>query len=351
MNYKIFGQKTGLRVSELALGTGNFGTGWGHGAGPEVSREIFGRYIDAGGNFIDTADGYQGGQSEEILSSLISGIREEIVLASKYSAGGNTLQTSGSSRKNMVRSVEESLKRLKTDRIDLYWAHISDHQTPIEEIVRAFDDLVRDGKIVYAGFSNFPAWRIASASLLADLRGWSPVAGIQVEYNLIERSAERDLLPMAEALGLGTAFWSPLAGGTLTGKYRNGAMETESRQNAWKGNLVKGEDGERETNILDALESIADSHDARVLDIALAWIRQRHDRSVLSTVTILGPRTLSQLNDNLDSLKISLTGPELDLLTSISSISLGVPHQMISDSHKGLFGGAEAGVMLKRPVG
>ncbi|WCT13296.1 aldo/keto reductase [Mucilaginibacter jinjuensis] len=208
---------SGLRVSTLALGTGNFGTAWPFGATKEESKQVFDRYADAGGTFIDTADGYQGGQSESFLSEFLASERDNFVLASKYSMGTREMQTTGNSRRTMMRAVEESLKRLKTDRLDLYWVHLSDEQTPIEEIVRGLDDLVSAGKINYAGFSNFPAWRIANAALLADLRGWAPIVGIQVEYNLIERTPERDLIPMAEALGLGVAFWSPLAGGDTNG--------------------------------------------------------------------------------------------------------------------------------------
>jgi aryl-alcohol dehydrogenase-like predicted oxidoreductase len=329
MKYKIFGSKTGLRVSELALGTGNFGTRWGgYGTSPEDSRVIFDRYIAAGGNFIDTADRYQMGESEEILSDLINSNRDNLVVASKYSLGGDSLLTTGNSRKNMIRSVEGSLKRLKTDRLDLYWAHLTDGKTPIEEIVRAFDDLVTAGKILYAGFSNFPAWRIANASLLADLRGWSPIAGIQIEYNLLERTPERELLPMAEALGLGVAFWSPLAGGTLTGKYRTSAAG--SRLEAWGSFLVKEERG----NILDTLENIAKEKDVKMLDVALAWIRQQHAQAV----TIIGPRTLSQLDANLASLEVELSAEQIQLLNEASAIQLGSPYEVIEKSRAMIFG-------------
>ena len=351
MNYKIFGRKTGLRVSELALGTGNFGTRWaGHGSTPEEAKKIFDQYIEAGGNFIDTADGYQAGESEELLSGFIAGQRDDLVLASKFSGGGNTLLTSGNSRKTMMRAVENSLKRLKTDRLDLYWAHISDEQTPIEEMVRGFDDLVQDGKILYAGFSNYPAWRIANAALLADLRGWSPVAGIQIEYNLLERTADRELLPMAEALGLGVAFWSPLAGGTLTGKYRNQASASGSRKQAWGGNLVKDDGGNVEQAILQLLEQFAETHQAKMLDIALAWLRQKDDRNALSTITILGPRTASQLESNLNSLKVILTDEQIMQLNSISAASLGSPHEMINRSQNGIFGFGSGKVEQKYPI-
>jgi len=320
MKYQIFGQKSGLRVSNLALGTGNFGTVWPFGSTKEDAKLVFDKYAEAGGNFIDTADGYQAGQSEVYLSDLIGSERDNFVLASKYSMGTREMQTSGNSRKAMMLSVEASLKRLKTDRLDLYWVHLSDGYTPIEEIVRGLDDLVTSGKINYAGFSNFPAWRIANASLLADLRGWAPIVGIQIEYNLIERTAERELLPMAEALGLGVAFWSPLAGGTLTGKYRAKQTDPNTRRALAGGLLVTDESGERETAIIDLLEVIAKETGNRIIDVALAWTRQKYDLTSLSTVTIIGPRTVKQLEDNLDSLKLTLSQDQLNRLNEVSKI-------------------------------
>lgn len=225
MRYKIFGEKTGLKVSELALGTGMFGTGWGYGAQPDEVQQMLERYMDAGGNFIDTSESYQFGESEELIGKFIAKDRDSVVLATKYSLGSSashSLTRVGNSRKSMVQAVEASLKRLGTDRIDLYFAHMEDRVTPVEEIVRGFDDLVRAGKIIYGGLSNFPAWRTATAATLADLRGWSPVSAIQVEYSLLERTTESEVLPMAEGLGIGVMGWSPMAGGLLTGKYRNG---------------------------------------------------------------------------------------------------------------------------------
>jgi aryl-alcohol dehydrogenase-like predicted oxidoreductase len=225
MRYKLFGRHTGLRVSELVLGTGNFGTRWGHGTEPEEARRIFDAYAQAGGNFIDTADSYQFGQSEEILSDLLQGRREDFVVATKFTQRANPrdgILVTGNSRKAMVSSVEASLKRLKTDRIDLYWVHYSDGVTPIEEIVRGFDDLVRAGKVLYAGLSDFPAWRVARAATIAELRGTVPIAGLQVEHSLVERTTEQELIPAGQALGLGIVAWSPLGGGMLTGKYRQG---------------------------------------------------------------------------------------------------------------------------------
>ena len=224
MNYTVFG-KTGLQVSQIALGTGNFGTGWGHGADARESEAIFNAYAEAGGNFIDTADIYQFGQSEEILGTLLAGRRENFVLATKFTRGAaadaDRLVT-GNSRKAMTASVEGSLKRLKTDRIDIYWAHYPDGVTLAEEIVRGFEDLARAGKILYAGLSNFPAWRLARTVTLAELGHALPIAAAQFQHSLVHRAPEADLFPASEALGLGVVTWSPLGGGMLTGKYRRG---------------------------------------------------------------------------------------------------------------------------------
>lgn len=350
MKYQIFGKKSGLRVSALALGTGNFGTKWPFGSTFNESKLVFDKYAEAGGNFIDTADGYQLGESEAFLGDFLATERDNFVLASKYSMGTRSMQTTGNSRKTMMNAVEASLRRLKTDRLDLYWVHLSDGQTPTEEIVRGLDDLARAGKILYAGFSNFPAWRIANASLLADLRGWAPIVGIQVEYNMIERTAERELLPMAEALGLGVAFWSPLAGGTLTGKYRSKENDPNSRRALAGGLLVTDEKGERETAIIDLLEVIAKENGIRVIDVALAWTRQKYDQSSLSTVTVIGPRNLNQLNDNLASLEINLSLEQISRLNEVSAISLGSPHEIIAASQSNLFGAGTGLIEIKHPV-
>jgi aryl-alcohol dehydrogenase-like predicted oxidoreductase len=350
MKYQIFGQKSGLRVSTLALGTGNFGTAWPFGSTKEEAKTVFDAYAKAGGNFIDTADTYQVGQSESYIADFLASERDNFVIGSKYSMATQGMQTTGNNRKTMMRAVEESLKRLKTDRIDLYWVHLSDGQTPIEEIVRGLDDLVQAGKINYAGFSNFPAWRIANAALMADLRGWAPIIGIQVEYNLIERTADRELLPMAEALGLGVAFWSPLAGGTLTGKYRNKEVDPNSRKALAPGVLLKEESGERETAIIDLLHKIAKETGKQIIDVALAWIRQKYDSSLLSTVTVIGPRTLKQLQDNLSSLELTLTADQIDSLNDVSKISLGSPHEIIDKSKNNLFGRGTGQIEIKHPV-
>lgn len=214
MRYKLFGQHTGLRVSELVLGTANFGSAWGgHGANPDEARRILDTYAGFGGNFIDSANGYQDGQSEQIVGNLLKGRRDQFVVSTKFAVktdADSGILVTGNSRQAMVASVEASLRRLKTDRIDLYWAHVDDGVTPIEEIVRGFDDLVRAGKILYAGLSNFPAWRVARAATIAELRGAVPIAGIQVEHSLLQRATEQDLIPCSQALGLAVVAYSTL---------------------------------------------------------------------------------------------------------------------------------------------
>ena len=321
MRYKLFGDHTGLRVSELALGTGNFGTGWGYGSTADIAKDIFDAYVEAGGNFIDTADSYQFGQSESILSGLIASERDNLVLATKYSHGAlasPSITTAGNSRKTMVQAVEASLKRLKTDRIDIFWAHMSDEMTPIEEIVRGFDDLVRAGKIIYPGFSNFPAWRIASGATTAALRGWTPIAGLQTEYSLVERSADRELLPMAKGFGLGTVGWSPLGGGLLTGKYRKG----EEGRATGLGVVIQHEDSVQRTAIIDEVLAIAEETGVTPSQIGIAWVAAR------GVLPIIGPKTLDQFRDNIAVATLVLTPEQMQRLDRVSAIALGSPHEL-----------------------
>ncbi|WP_097136053.1 aldo/keto reductase [Rhizobium subbaraonis] len=325
MRYRIFG-RTGLRVSQLALGTGNFGTGWGYGADRETARAIYDGYRAAGGNFIDTADQYQFGQSETLTGEFVAADRDDVVLASKFSLGdsyGAGLQRTGNSRKAMVQSVEASLKRLNTDRIDLLWVHMPDDVTPIDEIVRGLDDLVRSGKILYSGFSDFPAWRVATAATLAELRGWAPVSALQVEYSLVERSVERELLPMAAAFGLGTVSWSPLGGGLLTGKYRKG----EQGRAQGLGAVIHAESDERKTATVDAVLAIAAETGLPAGQVAIAWVLAKG-----ATLPIIGPRTPEQLADNLAALDVRLTEEQIGRLDAASDIVLGFPFDVVSKS-------------------
>jgi len=323
MRYRVFG-RTGLRVSTVALGAGTFGTRWGYGSEPDEARAVFDAYRAAGGDFIDTADSYQFGQSESLLGEFIGAARDEIVLATKFARGAaaeSGLQSVGNSRKTMIRSVEASLKRLRTDRIDLLWVHMPDGVTPVDEIVRGLDDLVRAGKIIYAGLSDFPAWRVAAAATLAELRGWAPIAGLQIEYSLVERTPERELLPMAAGFSLGTVGWSPLGGGLLTGKYRRG--ETGRAQRF--GRVIHGESDARKTATVDAVLAVAEDADATPGQVAIAWVMAK------GVLPIIGPRTPAQLADNLAAAALVLTPAQVARLDAASAIPLGFPHDLLAD--------------------
>jgi aryl-alcohol dehydrogenase-like predicted oxidoreductase len=324
MRYKIFGQHTGLRVSELALGGGSLGTGWGYGAERDEVRRILDGYAEAGGNFIDTADVYQFGQSERLIGEFVGAERDHFVIATKYTNGASAdagISVVGNSRKTMIQAVEASLERLGTDRVDLYWVHMPDGVTPIDEIVRGLDDLVRAGKVIYAGLSDFPAWRVARAVTIAELRGWAPIAGLQTEYSLVERTPERELLPMAHALGLGTVAWSPLGGGLLTGKYRRGE---KSRATEMK-RIVHYEDSPQKTAIVDALHAVAKDTGSNPGQVAIAWVGAK------GIIPIIGPRTRAQLDDNLAAVSVRLSADQICRLDEVSAVPLGFPHEMLAD--------------------
>nr|WP_199002817.1 aldo/keto reductase [Flavobacterium sp. ASV13] len=335
MDYKIFGKKTGLPVSDFALGTGNFGTAWGYGAQAKEAERMLSIYADRGGNLIDTADTYQSGESEVILGRAMASRRNDLVIASKYTRGVGQVTAPaalGNNRKSMVQAVEASLKRLNTDRLDIYFVHQDDFFTPMEEIVRGLDDLVRAGKIVYGGISNFPAWRVAAAATLADLRGWSAVSAIEVEYSLLQRTTERDLIPMAEAFGLGVLAWSPLAGGLLTGKYRKGE--------SGRATLIKGsipyEGSATADTVLDELFSAAEITQSEPAHVALAWLKAK------GVIPVLGPRSCEQLENNLKAAALDLTQQQIDALDRASAVSLGYPHDFNSspDNRNVLTGGS-----------
>ncbi|NEB04136.1 aldo/keto reductase [Streptomyces sp. SID13726] len=338
MRYTTFGRRTGLRVSEYALGTGNFGTGWGAGAEPDEARRMFDRFAEAGGTFLDTADAYQFGESEELVGEFIAADREHFVLATKFTNGAGPqpgISRTGNSRKNMVASLEASLKRLGTDYIDLFWVHFPDDLTPMEEILRGLDDLVSSGKILHAALSNFPAWRVSRAATLADLKNWAPVAGIQIEYSLVERTPDRELLPMAESLGLGAALWSPLGGGLLTGKYRR---SNEGRLSDFK-TLVHTESTDQKTAVVDAVLAIAEESGATPAQVSVAWLRERAAQASTSFVPIIGPRNLTQLDDYLGALDVQLAPKQFARLSDVSAIPLGVPHEASAGARNALQGG------------
>ncbi|WP_405136464.1 aldo/keto reductase [Nocardia sp. NBC_01388] len=338
MRYTTFGRRTGLRVSQYALGTGNFGTGWGAGAERDEAKQIFDRFVEAGGNFIDTADTYQLGQSEQLLGEFIHADRDDLVLATKFTVGARPaggLGRTGNSRKNLRTSVEESLRRLDTDYIDVLWVHYPDALTSLEEILRGLDDLVSQGKILYAAFSNFPAWRVSRAAALADLSGWMPVAGIQVEYSLVERTADRELLPMAEALGLGVTLWSPLGGGLLTGKYR----ESQQGRLTDLKTLVHTESTDQKSLVVDTVLAIARETGRTPAQVATAWVNERSHRLATSSIPIIGPRNVAQLDDYLGALDLELTTEQYERLTEVSAISLGIPHEANAASLNRVQGG------------
>ncbi len=333
MKYQLFG-RSGLRVSPLCLGTMTFGKDWGWGSDAATAKEIYDAFMEAGGNFIDTADVYTEGSSERILADLISTDRDHVVLATKYTLSNTTHNpnNSGNHRKNLVQSVEQSLRRLNTDYIDLLWVHAYDYLTPIDEMMRALDDLVSQGKILYIGISDAPAWVTARANTMAEFRGWSRFIGNQLEYNLTERTPERDLLPMSQELGLGVVAWSPLAAGILTGKYNKdngkgsgGRMEgtTSYRLN------------ERNYNIAGKVVEIAQSLDASPAQVALAWISQQ------GHIPIIGARTLNQLKDNMGSLDVTISAEQMQQLEQVSSIDLGFPHDFVTrpGAQKMIYGG------------
>lgn len=324
MKYKLLG-KSGLRVSEICLGTMTFGEDWGWGAGKEESRQIFDAFLEAGGNFIDTANGYTNGSSEKMLGEFIQKERDRIVLATKYTQAlnfGVDPNAGGNQRKNMVQSVEASLKRLNTDYIDLLWMHIWDQLTPIEEVMHSFETLVRAGKVLYIGVSDAPAWWTARANTLAELRGWTQFIGLQIEYSLLERTPERELLPMAKELGLTVTAWSPLAGGVLTGKYLD---ESAENKDARFGNeeMKKYMDNlERGNRIAREIKAVAEEIGKSAAQIALAWLRY-HENQI---IPIIGTRKIAQLEDNLGSLEIELGTEHLTRLDEASRIELGFPH-------------------------
>jgi aryl-alcohol dehydrogenase-like predicted oxidoreductase len=318
--------KSGLRVSPLCLGTMTFGEDLGWGSSVEESKQILDRYIELGGNFIDTANFYTKSHSEKIIGDHVGQLpsrRDRLVIATKFS--GNLYpgdpNAGGSNRKAIINQCENSLRRLQTDYIDLYWLHNWDKHTPIEETMRALDDLVRDGKVRYVGVSDTPAWKIAQANVLAEFRGWSSFIGLQVEYSLLERTIEQELVPMAKELGLGITPWSPLKSGILSGKY--------TRKNAGqikpdRGFIADSFLDEKAYTIIDKLEVIAKKHSTTVASVALAWVQAQAG----VTSTLIGARRLSQLEDNVKALEVDLTQEDLDSLNEMTKPTFGFPQSM-----------------------
>jgi len=316
--YTLLGQ-SGLRVSSLCLGTLTFGqAGWG--TGFEDAHRLFSRFLDAGGNFIDTADSYAEGRSEEFIGRILSeGSRDRCVIASKFSSNGNPgdPNAGGNSRKNIYRAVEGSLRRLKTDYIDLYWMHAWDMLTPVGEVISTLDDLIRSGKVRYVGLSDTPAWYLTRAQSVAELRGYEGVAALQLEYSLVERNIEREHVPAALALGLGICAWSPLGGGLLTGKYQPPRAEEDDAvsegKGEGKGRLKKLEEHmkrypafqkftKRNWEIVKVLLEAAEQVERSPSQVALNWVSKRPG----ITSTIIGATSIEQLESNLHALSFDL---------------------------------------------
>lgn len=319
MKHRLLG-RSGLRVSELALGTMTFGMpGWG--AEEDESRRVYDGFREAGGNFVDTANLYSGGRSESLLGGFVAAEREKVVLATKYTIaiGGDDRNAFGNSRKNMVQSLHASLKRLATDYVDLYWVHVRDPLTPIEEVMRGLDDLVRQGKVLYVGISDTPAWEVSRANTLAELRGWTAFVGLQIKYSLLDRAVERELLPMARALDLAVTPWDTLGSGILTGKY--------NRDPHTSGRVVQRgrEIDERELAIAAEVVQIAEKLGRTPAQVALAWVRQQPG----VIVPLVGARTRAQLDDNLGCLELELAPEDLARLDQVSRIELGFPHDFV----------------------
>ncbi|GAB2706523.1 aldo/keto reductase [Mucilaginibacter koreensis] len=315
MNYKLLG-RSGLKVSELCLGTMGFGTEAGWGADEAASFAIMDAYAEAGGNFLDTANIYKLGTSEKIIGNYLSNHdRDYFVVATKYTLKDNQTNpnASGNNRKNMMRSVEESLKRLKTDFIDVLYLHIWDDLTPIDEVLRGLDDLIRQGKVNYAAISDTPAWMVAKGNTLAELMGWSQFVALQVEYSLIQRTPERELIPMAKHFGMTVTPWAPLGGGVLTGKYLQGGQGRIKEES-----VRRNENSERITR---EVMAIAEELGTSAGHVALKWMMQQN----FSCIPIMGATKLEQLKENLKTTEITLTHAQLQRLDEVSKIPLGFP--------------------------
>jgi aryl-alcohol dehydrogenase-like predicted oxidoreductase len=329
--------RSGLRVSPLCLGTMTFGEDWGWGASVKDSEAILDRYLERGGNFIDTANAYTKGHSEKILGDHLGrhpSKRERVVLATKFLS--NMYQGDpnggGASRKAVVAQCEQSLRRLQTDYIDLYWMHAWDSTTPIDETMRALDDLVRAGKVRYLGFSDTPAWKCAEAQVGAHFRGWAPLVALQIEYSLLERTVEGDLIPMAREMGMGVTPWSPLKSGVLSGKYRR---EEHGKHQAGRGPWALSALGDRAYAVIDELQRVAKQLETTPSRVAIAWVQARPG----VTSTIIGARTMQQLEDNLAAADVKITADQTARLDEVSQPKLAFPHDFIANGAPFVLGG------------
>jgi aryl-alcohol dehydrogenase-like predicted oxidoreductase len=347
MGYRRFGN-TGLRVAELFLGAMTFGEQGGVGAPPDECRAMIDAYADVGGNVIDTAINYRGGASEEILGEVLGGRRDRFVLASKYtvSRDRDDPNAAGNHRKNLRLSLDTSLRRLRTDYLDICWVHMWDSGTPVEETMRALDDEVRAGRILYVGISDTPAWVVAGANTLAQWRGWTAFAGLQVPYSLLQRDIERELLPMAEATGMSVAAWSPLAGGILSGKFTAAAAPGGAADAGTAGDgagaagpgtrIDPAGISARQHEIAAAVQEVAGEIGASPAQVAIAWTRAMSP----AIHPIVGARRLSQLRDNLAAADVELPAEAIARLTAATEIDLGFPATFIRETGDWVFGAA-----------
>ncbi len=333
--------RSGLRVSPLCLGTMTFGTEWGWGAEEKTAREVFDRYVEASGNFVDTADLYTGGHSEELLGKFISerGLRDRVVLATKFTFNGDAgnPNAGGNGRKNIYRALEGSLRRLQTDYIDLYWLHAWDTVTPVEEVISTLNDLVRAGKIRHYGFSDTPAWYVARAQTLAEKEGKERLVALQLEYSLVERHIEREHIPAAQELGLGITPWSPLAGGFLSGKYRRheNTGVGEGRLEIIKDNPAFYQFNERNWGILDELLTVADEISKSPAQVALNWVATQPG----ITSTIIGATKMAQLDDNLKSIEFEIPSDLRKRLDDLSALEPAHPYKIFNPEMQGMISG------------
>lgn len=345
MKYKLLGN-TGLRVSEVALGTMTFGTEAGWGADKETSKKMFDAFVNAGGNFVDTANEiYTGGTSEKFTGEFIKSNREYIVLGTKYTDAmpGNDPNKAGNSRKNMMQSLERSLKRLDTDYVDVFWVHAWDFMSPVQEVMRALDDIVRQGKVLYLGISDAPAWVISKANMYARMNGLTPFEASQIEYSLIQRTGERDLLPMAKSEGMTTLGWSPLASGILTGKYsqKNGKANNPGNRRLDTAAFVALTD--RNLAIGDKVVEIAERNTIAPSAVAIAYVKQK------DIIPILGGTKASHIESNLKSMDFELSAEDTKELDEISAMELGFPHDFLKSTQAVTYGGQFENIIHNRP--
>ncbi len=334
MKYKLIG-KSGMRVSEICLGTMGFGEAWANGANKEESKKVYDSFLDGGGNFIDTANRYTEGSSEKFLGEFIHSERNNLVIATKYTLYTNrgNVNDGGNHRKNLVQSVEGSLKRLNTEYIDLLYLHAWDFTVGIEEVLRNLQYLVQSGKVLHIAISDTPAWIISQGNAIAELRGWSSFIAVQVEYSLTQRTPERDIIPMCNATNVALTAWAPLAGGALTGKYLNNTdpalrlKPTSLRLN------------ERNTAIAKAVVAVANEAGCSAGNVALNWVRKQKG----TIIPIVGARKEEQIKDNLNCLSFDLTGEQMNRLNEISKIELGFPHDFLTSDvvKEVVFGGTK----------